>query len=155
MEILTLFLFFSFLRWPWGDGAKCSEEYRKFRSTAGLSTLPYHAPSLISCNATLRLIATTETMLTQCWPLGPWTLKETLFIQIFFIQAWTVLSVCVCVFVCVNVERGSFQRRGPQRSFFFYYYYFIMRMEILIFDHVRCTVLFSHNEQNCKQIIKK
>lgn len=119
MEILTLFLFFSFLRWPWGDGAKCSEEYRKFRSTAGLSTLPYHAPSLISCNATLRLIATTETMLTQCWPLGPWTLKETLFIQIFFYTSMdSAVSVCLCVCLC---ECGTWivSKKRTSKIFFF------------------------------------
>lgn len=45
---------------------------------------------------------------------GHWDHEWTqIFLYRFFIRAWTVLWVCVCVFICVNVERGSFQRRGP------------------------------------------
>ena len=122
-----------FLRWPCCDGAKRSEEYREFRCTAGLiPTLLHRDPSLISSDATIRLKATTETMPFQCWTLGPWTLKRFFFfyIQIVFLRAWTVLSVCVCVFVCVSVERGSFRRRGPHCTkrmeilFFFFFYHF-------------------------------
>lgn len=56
-----------------------------------------------------------------------------------------MLSVCVCVFVCVNVERGSFQRRGP------FFYYVIMRIGILVCDPFMMHSFFCQYEQNCKQ----
>ena len=100
-------------------------------------------------------------MLFQCWTLGPWTLERLFFffffIQIVFLRAWTVLSVCVCVFVCVSVGRGSFWRRGPQRSFFFLFFFFtVLRgWKFSFLTILRCTLLFSHNEQNCEQIDQK
>lgn len=61
--------------------------------------------------------------------------------------------VSVCLF-CVNVGRGSFQRRGPQRTFLIYC---IVRMEILICDHLKRTPFFfflSHIEQKLSKLIK-
>ena len=50
------------------------------------------------------------------------------------------VCVCVCVFdvlVCVHVERGSFQRRRPQRPFFCFLLYY--EDGILINDHLRSS----------------
>lgn len=137
-------------RWPCCDGAKCSEEYRKFRSTAGLlSTLPCHDPCFISFDATLRLTAITETMLTQCWSLGPWTLKKRFcffLYRLFYTSMDSAVSVCLCVLFCVNVERWSFQRRGLEDLFFF----------VLLYNEdgnshfwtLTVHTFFSCNEQN-------
>ncbi len=112
----------SSLRWPCCDGAKRSEEHRQFRRTAGLIFNPLHYdPGLISSDATIRLSAMTETIVTQCWSLGPWTLERQ-FQTDFYTSMSSVVGVCVCPFVCVNVERGSLQRRGPKTFFLWFYY---------------------------------
>lgn len=84
--------------------------------------------------------STVETKLSQCWSLGPRTLK--LFYTYCFIWAWIVLSVCVCVFAWVNAERWSLQRRKEALSFFFV----MMYNE----DGNIYNAKFSHNEQNYK-----
>lgn len=59
------------------------------------------------------------------------------FYKDFFIQAWTVrVGQCVFdVFVCLNVERGSLQKKEDLKEVFFFSPYFITRMDILSFDH--------------------
>lgn len=135
---------FSFLRWPCCDGAKCPEEHRQLRSTAGFPlTCLYHDPSLTIPDATLRLPTITETLQIQCWSLGPWTLRD--FLYRFFIQACSILSACVWVCVCDvwcvmclfawmwSVDRS---KEEDLRDIFFLLYY---KDRFLIFDHLRCT----------------
>lgn len=65
----------------------------------------------------------------------------------FFLYRLFYMSMhCAFVFVCVNAERWSFQRRWLKDLFLLLY---TMRMEVLIFQHLQCK-LFSRNKQNCK-----
>lgn len=59
-----------------------------------------------------------ETKLSQCWSLGPRTLKTFLY-RSFYTSMDCVAGVRFCVFACVNVERWSLQRRRKALFFFF------------------------------------
>lgn len=121
---------FLLLRWPCCDGAKRSEEYRQFRSTAGLIfTLLYHDPGLISSDATIRLTARTETLLTQRWSLGPWTLERLFQTDFLYEHEQCCRCVLACLFLC---ECGAWIAPKKKTSDLFFKH--IMRMKILIFE---------------------
>lgn len=70
---------------------------------------------------------------------GATNTQEIFFKADFFIRAWTLLSVCVCVFVLRECGTWIVPKKRTSKIFL---YYFTMRMEILIYDYFRCT-LFS------------